>query len=71
MMMSVSIGDGSSYFSSRPALLAVDDERVLLAELALHPLGGLVVLRLQLLVVGRHGRVGDPELLCHGRVAPF
>src|SRR5262249_32579834 len=53
-----------------PALFAVDDDRILLAELAPHPLGGLVVVALQVLVVGRQGRVGDPEFLRHGRCPP-
>ena len=50
-----------------PALLAVDDHGVVLAELGASPLGGGVVGGLELLVVGRHGRVGDAELLGHGK----
>ena len=67
MMMSESIGDGSSYLSSRPPLFAVDDDRVLLAQLGASALGRGVVGSLQILVVGRHGGVRDAELLSHRR----
>jgi hypothetical protein len=48
-----------------PALLAVDDDGVVLAELGPGPLRGGVVGGLELLVVGRHRCVGDAELLGH------
>ena len=54
-----------------PAFLAVDDDRVVLAELGPGPLGGGVVGGLQFLVVGRHRGVRDPELLSHRRALPL
>src|SRR5205814_10626749 len=53
-----------------PALLPIDDDRVSLAELGLHPLGSLVVAALQVLVIGGQGCVGDAELLRHGKRPP-
>ena len=54
-----------------PALLAVDDDRVVLAELGTGALRGGIVGGLQLLVVGRHRGVGDPELLSHRSPSPL
>ena len=48
-----------------PALLTVDDEGPLLAELGTGALHRLVVVALQVLVVRGQGGVGDPELLGH------
>ena len=70
-MRSVSIGEGSSYFSSRQRSSPLTIDRVVLAELCAGALGGGVVGRLQFLVVGRHGRVGDAELLGHREALPF
>ena len=69
-MRSLSIGEGSSYSLVAPALLAVDDDGVRLAELGAGALGGGVVRGLELLVVRRHRGVGDAELLGHAGTPP-
>ena len=71
MMMSLSIGEGSSYFSSVQRSSPFTTKGYSLPSSPFIRSAASSYFALQLFVVGRHGRVGDAELLCHGRVAPF
>ena len=61
--MSLSIGERTSNVAVAVALRAVDDVAVDLAQPRLRPLEPRLVLRVELLVVGAQGRVGDLDPL--------